>query len=997
MTITRLLKRLSVLLLCVTFTQLAFSQTRTVTGKITDDKGNPVQGASVTVKGSKSGTTTDANGAFTLNVPASAKTLVVSSVGFSEQDATIADDNTVSAALVSSQQSLNDVVVIGYGTVRRKDATGSLTTVSPKEFNQGVISSPDQLLQNKVSGLEIVNNSGQPGTATTIKIRGNNSIRGLGNPLYVVDGVPLDGRNARPSVTLNTGGFGTTPDANPLLYINPYDIASFTILKDASATAIYGSRGANGVIEITTKKGSAGAPKIDLNTSWGANVGYMKKFDVLNASEFRSALQKYNLGSNNLDNGASVDALDEITQHTAIQNYNLAISAGNDNGKMRASFLGSRTPGFIQDNNLDKYIGSINGSYKFLDKKLSIDFGLIAGHTTEDITLVSNTAGSQGNLISTALQWNPTTNFKDANGHFIYPTNGSGNPLALLKAYNDVAKVNTILANISAGYKILSNLEYKFQFSINQSDGVRNTNIDGFLQGYSGLSGSGFGNKANASLTSEVIQHTLNYNTNFGQDLTFSALAGFEYWKANYSNASYGAIGFNTNLNEDNLVGIPYTDILQDGKTQNLPSIYVDPTTELQSYFARVNFNYRDLLYLTATVRRDGSSKFGANNKYGTFPSVGAKWNILNTGFMKDNRLFSNLALRATWGITGSSEFPAGSAQEQFTYSSFGVISQTNVANPDLKWEQTTQYDFGIDFGLFNNRLTGTFDYYNKNTTNILFSNTAIQPAPASTYWINLPGHLINDGFEVSLFGNIIEHRDFSWDLGFNIAFNHNILKDFVDPNSKQTLVINTGQINGQGVSGTLGQIITNNQPIDEYYLKPFQGFDQNGNQLIGANPQFAGDPNPHTIFGVSTTLRYKKLSLVINGGGSGGFLIYNNTATSVTNISGITGGRDIDKNAYNSDERPSSGVGASTRFLENGNFFKLRNATFSYAIGDVAFIKNLSVFVSGSNLFVITKFSGFDPEVNIDKNQNNYPSRSIEYIPYPTPRSVTAGINLSL
>jgi len=277
MTMKRLLRRISFLFLCVSIAQLAFSQTKVITGTIADDKGNPVQGASVAARGAKGGTTTDATGAFTLTVAASAKTLVVSSVGFSQQEIDITGKTSVSVGLVSASQSLNDVIVIGYGTVKRKDNTGSLTTVSSKEFNQGVITSPDQLLQNKVSGLEIVNNSGSPGSATTIKIRGNSSIRGVGNPLYVVDGVPLDGEDARPVVNLTTGGFGTTPDDNPLLYIDPYSIADITVLKDASSTAIYGSRGANGVIVITTKKGGGGAVKLDANISVGANVGRKDK------------------------------------------------------------------------------------------------------------------------------------------------------------------------------------------------------------------------------------------------------------------------------------------------------------------------------------------------------------------------------------------------------------------------------------------------------------------------------------------------------------------------------------------------------------------------------------------------------------------------------------------------------------------------------------------------------------------------------------------------
>jgi iron complex outermembrane receptor protein len=613
--------------------------------------------------------------------------------------------------------------------------------------------------------------------------------------------------------------------------------------------------------------------------------------------------------------------------------------------------------------------------------------------------LASNTAGSQGNLISAALQWNPTSKYYNADGSFLNLGNGTPNPLMLIKAYHDQANVTTVLGNIAASVKILDNLVYKFQYSINQSDGVRNTNVDGFVRGLNPIDGNGIGYISAAGLTSQVFDNTLTYNTTFAQDLKFTALGGFEYWKSNFSNSTTGAQTFNFNLNELQLSSALYTDIIQNGKTVIPPFVFRDITTEIQSYFARVDFNWKDKFFLTGTLRSDGSSKFGANNKYAYFPSVGAKWNIANENFMKDNNLFSSLDLRATWGITGSQDFPAGASIDQYSFGSYGSAKQINAGNPNLKWESTTQYDFGFDFSLFKGRVYGTFDYYNKNKTNILFQGIVIQPAPAgATVWYNLPGHLVNDGIEVSVGAEIVQHKDFSWDLSVNFATNHNIIKDFYNPGSTKPIAIYTGQINGQGVSGTLGQIITNNQPVDEFYLKPFQGFDQKGNQIIGANPQFAGNPNPGQLFGVTTTLRYKKLSLTINGGGASGFVIYNNTATSVTNISGIAQGRNIDLNAYNSKEQPSSGVGASSRFLEDGTYFKLRNASLSYNVGNIGnYVKNLNVFASGTNLFVITGFSGFDPEVNIDKSNNGYPSSSIEYIPYPTPRSFVIGINFGL
>jgi iron complex outermembrane receptor protein len=1008
MTSNRLRKAL---ILCPILLLMAFvaqAQTKTVSGKILDEKGNPVVGASIVPKGGKGGTTTDATGHYSLSVPASTKTVVVTFVGYAPQEMDVTASNDVSVSLKPENSTLTDVVVIGYGTATKKDVTGSVASLKAKNFNQGVINAPDQLLQSKIPGVEVTNNNGMPGSATTIKIRGNNSIRAVNNPLYVVDGVPLDGRTARPSVNLATGGFGTTPDDNPLLYINPYDIQQIDVLKDASAAAIYGSRGANGVIVITTKKSSSQGTKLEFGSQWGSNVGYMKKFEVLDAGGFRTALHKYSLDtlSNSLDKGATVDPLKEITQNTLSQTYSLALSGGNEDAHYRASFLGSGINGFIKNSELDKYLGTFSGSYKFLDKRLSIDFGLIAGHVTENTPLVSNTAGSVGNLISAALQWNPTAAFTDANGDFVNLGNGTINPLAYLKGYSDISNTNSYLGNISASYKLLKNLQYKFLYAINHSTGTRATNIQGWLQGVPPVTGAGFGVNSAAALTSQDFQHTLSYTANLTSTIKLDAVAGYEYWKTNYQNANYSALGFNFNLDEHNLVPVDYTEVLQNGKTQNLPGIFVEPTTELQSVFGRVNLNLFDRFFITGTMRADGSSKFGANNKYGYFPSIGGKWLVTNESFMKGLNVISSLAVRGSWGITGNQEFPAGASQEQFTFSAYNTAGQVNVANPDLKWEQTTSYNFGIDYSLLNNRINGSIDYYNKNTTDVLFQSTAIQPAPASIYYINLPANLINKGFEFAIGATIIQKKNFSWDLGFNIANNSNKLTNFYAPGSDHIpLQILTGSISGQGVSGTLSQIITNDQPVNEFYLKPFGGFDKNGNQvgldsmpLTTETPIFAGDPNPHTIYGVTTTLTFNKLSISANAGGAGGYVIYNNTATSVTNLSGIEQGRNVDQAAYNSAERPSSSVGASTRFLESGNYFKLRNATIRYDFGNVGkYAKAVNVFVSGTNLFVLTKFTGFDPEVNIDKSNNGYPSRSIEYIPYPTPRIITFGFNFTL
>lgn len=974
----------------------SMAQQRTITGTVTATDGTPLVDASVVVVGQKTGVRTAADGTFSISVSPNAKELQVSYVGSESKKVDITSSSNVTVSLTSSSQALTDVVVVGYATVRRKDLTGAVSSIKSKDFNQGQITAPDQLLQGKVPGLEITNNSGQPGAATTIKIRGNNSIRASNNPLYVIDGVPLDGRTAKPSLNFGSGSgldFGTTPESNPLLYINPNDIAQVDVLKDASATAIYGSRGANGIIIITTKRGASSGTKIELGAKFGVATGYMKDFKVLSAGQFKTALHKYSLDTltNKLDHGSSVNALDAITQHKLSQEYNIAMSGGNETGKFRVSFLGSTDYGLIKKTSLDKYIGNFSGEYKFLDKRLSLNFSLIAGHTTENMGLISNTAGAGGNLISYALNWNPTAPFKN-NGLFANATSSVPNPLGVIDGYNDVANVDVFLGNISASYRIIKGLEYKFLYAINHGTGRRNTNMDGWIDGINQVSGIGVAGISTASLTSQTYTHTLTYNTNITSGITLEALAGYEYWKTNYSNTSLFGSQFNTNLDQKNRIPVLYTTFFQNAKTQTPLVTSADPNTEIQSYFGRVNFNASDKYFLTATIRADGSSKFGTNNRYGYFPSVGAKWAISNEDFLKGNKTFSNLGLRASWGITGNQEFPSGAALEQFNSGSYNSIGQSNVANPNLKWEKTTQINIGLDYGLLNNKIYGSIDYYNKNTTDLLFQSTAIQPAPASIYFINLPAHLVNSGVEFSIGASIVSTKSFSWDASFNIAHNKNLLKDFAQAN------IFTAQISGQGVSGALAQVIGNNQPVNVYYLKKFSGYDQSGQQIIADVPTFEGDPNPHLLYGFSTTLRFDKLSLNINASGASGYLIYNNTSNTITNISNLQNGKNVDASILDSKEAINSSVAASSRYLEKGDYIKLRNATLTYAFGDLGhYVKNLNVFVGGNNLFVITKFTGFDPEVNVDKAQNGYPSRNIEYVPYPTPRIVTFGFNMSL
>ena len=972
-----------------------FAQTKTVTGTVLDKDNIGIAGASVTVKGSTSGTNTSSTGAFSLNVPSSAKTLVISYVGYASQEVPIGS-GTVSVTLAPSTGSdLNEVVVVGYGTIRKKDVTGSVAQVQAKDFNSGQINSPQQLLQGKVAGLQITNSSGQPGGITIVKIRGNNSIRSGNNPLYVVDGVPLDGRSARPD--FNASGVGQTPGGDPLTFIDPTNIASIDVLKDASASAIYGSRGANGVVLLTTKKGISGPAKLEAGASYGIS-DIMRRVDVLDAAGYRGAISKFNAA--NTDSGGNYDPFGAILRTSRTLNYNVALSGGSENGKYRASFFASNQDGVILKTNLKKYVANFNGSYKFLDNKLSLDFFATASNFAEHIAPISQDAGSAGNLISLAMIWNPTLSYYNADGTYNQANkSGQVNPLALSAAYNDITNVTTLLANINAAYKFTPWLEYRLLIGANSGLGERKGEIQGFIQATGGnADNKGVAAVLNNVLLSNIMTHTLTFNKAIAKDLTLNALVGYEYYRSTYRTSFTSVYQFDYNLDQTKLVPIHYYDNLQDGKQSNLISgAGKDPNTEIQSYFGRVNFNLRDKYYLTATLRSDGSSRFGADNKYAYFPSVAAGWTISNEDFMKDNRVFNTLKLRAGYGETGNQEFGADAAVDRSTYVSYGSLQLQHVGNPTLRWETVKSVDIGLDFSILNGRVFGTVDYFNKETSNPLFLTVIPQPSPSGTIFYNLNGAKItNKGVELSLGADIIQTKNVVWSVNGNIAFVKNRF-DFKSSAGAFPIAF-SGGLHGQGTSGAYSQAISDGQPIDVFYVPRFLGFDKDGIGTYGASPEYVGDPNPKAFYGFTTSLNYHKFLLTLGFNGQYGNKIYNNTAMSVLNIANINGGRNIAASLVNAGESPANAITPSSRFVESGSFLKMNNASLRYAFGNVGkVLHDVSLYVSANNLFVITKYKGFDPEVNVDKALNGIPSLGVDYIGYPTQRTFLFGVNFGL
>ncbi|MBO9570961.1 MAG: SusC/RagA family TonB-linked outer membrane protein [Chitinophagaceae bacterium] len=972
-----------------------FAQNKAVTGTVVDKDGAGVAGASVTVKGTNIGTNTSADGSFNVNAPASASTLVISYVGFAPQEVPIGAGPLKVTLLPATSNDLNEVVVVGYGTARKKDLTGAVASVTAKEFNTGQMNSPEQLLQGKVPGVQITNSSGQPGGITIVRIRGNNSIRSGNNPLYVIDGVPLDGRSPRPS--FSSGSAGTQPGSDALVFLNPNEIQQIDILKDASASAIYGSRGANGVVLVTTKKGTVGPAKVDFATSVGVG-GIMRKVDVLDANGYRAAIQKF--GAPNTDSGSHIDPFGDITRNGLTQNYSVAISGGSDNGKYRASMFIGDQDGVILKANLKKYVGNINGQYKFLNKKLSVDFNASVANVIETAAPISQDAGSNGNLISLALIWNPTLELKRNGLYFQDNNSGQVNPIAYSDAYSDISNSTTLLGNISAGYKFTDWLEYRVLVGVNKGVSNRRAEIQGWLQKTGGNApGNGEAGTFDNELLSRNITHTLNFVKDLSENLSLNAVAGYEYWKTDFGGRGAYVFGFNYNLSEADRVPIHYYDNMSDGKQANLQyTSFKDPTVEIQSYFARATLNYQDKYLLTATLRADGSNKFGKNNRYAYFPSVAAAWNIDHEGFMKDNNIFDAFKLRLGYGQTGNQEFPADASQEVYRYTAYGNRTFIHAANPDLKWETVRSYNAGIDFTVLNGRLYGSLDYFNKRTIDPVIQQPASQPQPpgGASIYANIDGAYVeNKGVEVALGFDIIKKQDFTWNVGVNATFLKN---KFVYPAAGKSPLILTGALHGQGTSGAFSEAIAHDQPINVFYLPIFSGFDKDGIGIYSVAPEYAGDPNPSSYVGLNMDFNYKKWTLSIAGHGAFGNYLYNNTLMSVLNISNIVGGRNIHESLVNSGESVSNPISTSTRFMEKGDYFKIHNATLKYTIGNIGkAIKNLDVYLMANNLFVITNYNGFDPEVNVDKALNGVPSLGIDYIGFPTQRTVLVGLNFSL
>ncbi|MDO8996388.1 MAG: SusC/RagA family TonB-linked outer membrane protein [Sediminibacterium sp.] len=998
------------------FAIFSHAQTKTVTGKVTDSKdGSPLSGASVVAKGTSTGTQTGADGSFKLTVPSTAKTLVISFAGFGNVEVNISATNIANAKLTSTADALTDVVVIGYGSRKTKDVTGSVARVTEKDFNKGQIASPDQLLQGRTPGVLVTPSTGEPGAAATINIRGTGSISGAQEPLYVIDGVPLIQGGTLGSAS---GVEGSTTPKNPLIFLNPNDIESITVLKDASAAAIYGSRGANGVILITTKQGRGGKAGIFNFGATTSMANTARRYDLMNAQDFLLAAKKANIDGGadpvaagvavrGIDNGASTDWQDQIFRQAISQNYNLSWAYSNKGTTARLSASYDDQQGIVRNSGLKRITTRANLGQKLFNDKLKLEANITYSNTKNQYAPLSNNAGYQGSLLGAALQLNPTNPVYNADGSFFQPGD-QRNPVQMLAYFDDRDFVNRFLTNLSATYQITPSLSYRAVLGLDNSKSERTAfadprlgsnayggTINVFGRDYqNGIQGNGRVTRQNLETKSTLIEHYFTYDKTFNNVHAINAVAGYSY--QSFQTSYTGSFGWGLNTP----VVTPTDVFVKDYSKFKSYGNFVPgfDRNELQSVFARVNYTYKDKYFLTATVRSDGSSKFGSNNRYGTFPAFAFKWRVLEEAWAQKTlgKLFSDFNVRVNYGKLGSQDnlgsYAALNLQQTFDVGSGPVTRFIQQGNPNLKWEEVATTGVGVDFTTKNGRLSATVDYYKNERTNMLFfAPTPGGFAPTSSWWINLPGNVVNKGWEFSVNYKLIKGNKFNWDVNANVTTVSNNVTGLPTP-------INTGAVSGQGLTGAFAQTLTNGNPIFTWSMPVFQGFDGNGNAryAAGAANQLVGTALPKMFAGLTNTFSYGRWNLSVFLNAVTGHYIYNNTANALLLKGSLRNARNVTYAIGNGPENPFNPGSVSTRFLEKGDFIRLANMNLSYAF-DIKgkAIKTLTAFASGQNLALFSKYSGIDPEVNVDKSINGIPSRGFDYTQYPRPTVITLGINV--
>ena len=949
----------------------AFAQEgKKITGHVVDDTNEPLIGASILVVGTSTGVITDLDGNFNIIVPSGATALQISYVGYETVTVPVPSGNTVNVKMKSDAQMLSDVVVIGYGTQRKSDLTGSVSNVSSKDFNSGLISSPEQLINGKVSGVQIMSNSGSPTAGSTIRIRGGASLNASNDPLIVLDGVPLEAGG----ISGNTGNF--------LSLINPSDIESMTILKDASSTAIYGSRASNGVIIITTKKGSNDRMKVSLSTTNSIQTR-TKLADMLSHDEFVDVINSRGTDAQRALLGTSnTDWNDQIYQNAFGTDNNVSI-AGRlaKNFPIRVSIGYYNQSGLLKTDKAERLTGSVSLSPSFFDDHLKVNVNVKGS--------VNNNRFAETGAIWAAATYNPTLpvysgshafgGYLEALDNVGEPVNAAVlNPLGYIKQNKSTSKVIRFVGNADVDYRVhfLPDLKFHATLGYDYAEGKGKVYVPAEAMQYYTTGGRdySYGPQKN---TNRLLTTYLNYNKYLDSwKSNIDATVGYDYqfWKS---------------------TSPLYSELNTLGAVQST-SAATDQRHALISYYARLNYTFDSRYMLTATVRRDGTSRFNKDNRWGTFPSVALAWRVSEEAFLKDNTVLSNLKLRASYGVTGQQDGIGNyNYLPVYTYSQTGAEVQfgnqfINTYRPeayvsDLKWETTTSWNAGFDFGFLKDRISGSFDFYTRKTEDLLATVAAPAGSTFDKTILTNVGNVDSKGIEVTLNATPIQTKDWNWDISFNMTWQKMKVKNLSLVES--SAVTNTAV--GPWIDGYQFQVLSEgyepymfyvyHQLYDEKTGKPIEGAyaDLNDDGVIDSNDLYRyKSPAPDFIYGFSTSLRYKKWTLSTSLRANVGNYVYNGMAMNTGAWSTVS------YNTYQLNNLNSSYLKTgfqnrqylSDYYIENASFLKMDNLSLAYNFGRICkwFSMNASVMVQ--NVFCITKYTGVDPEVPNGMDVSFYP-----------------------
>jgi TonB-linked SusC/RagA family outer membrane protein len=1013
--------QLLLLALALLLPAMVLGQTyRSVTGTVKSETNEAIPGVYVLVKGTTIGTTSDVDGKYTIEVPDNA-TLVFTFIGMKNVEESADNRSQIDVTMIADVAQLDEVVVVGYGTQRKADVTGSVASVSGKELSERPVNSLAQALQGRAAGVQVSQTSNAPGGGVSIRIRGGNSIQGGNEPLYVVDGYPL----------INESGSS----------INPNDIESIDILKDASATAIYGSRGANGVVIITTKRGKSGRNTVQFDAYYGVQQ-VRKKLDLLDATQLATLINEgiENVNQDNVGKpgfpkppaytqeaidtmGKGTNWQDQIFRKAPQKNYQLTIAGGDDRNQYSISGNYFDQKGIVVNTGFSRASLRMNLDRK-LSSKLKIGNSISFMRTKGNAVNTDGDGGSGAGVVYGALIFSPTVPVFNADGSYTIDNRPGAikisNPVALAKLTTNETTVNRLLGNVSGEYEIIEGLKFKVLAGANLSSNKNGTYVPRTV--YAGVGSNGSASVYNSQFAEWLNENTLSYNKTTGEH-KITALLGYTMQQATFEDFRASAQNFaNDILTYKNLGAAQQTN----------PGTSSASKWGLRSYIARVNYDFGGRYLVTLTSRVDGSSRFGKGNKNAFFPSGSVAWRISNEKFMTNISKISDLKIRASYGITGNQEInqyqslsALGTANYNFNNALSIGYAPTRIANPNLKWETTAQTDIGIDLGLFTNRIVITADWYKKKTSDLLYNVPLPISSGYSTSLQNI-GKVQNEGYELGI-NTVNVDRAFRWNTNFNISWNKNKIIDL----GSVTGDVPAGQASGHLQLSNTG-ILRVGQPIGVFFGLRTDGIFQTQEEIDASAQKTAkigdrkyqdikvdgvinaedrvilGYAQPKYIFGFSNTFSYKGIDLSVFIQGSQGNSVLNmnrfeqESMTGVANQSTAVLDRWTPTNHANTIPRATSGGAPyqiSSRQVEDGSYIRLKNIQLAYNIPTELLKKirltNVKVYVTGQNLITITDYTGFDPEVS-RFGQDNL-SMGVDYGSYPTSKMFLCGINIGI